>query len=201
MKKNILILVLLITQISFSQNENKFNPAIVDYFKKNAHDPKSYEFVDSKFVDTITVSDCAKLTIEYNSQAIESNKIGIKELEDKISELKKDIDEFKNNSELVKRLNESINRKKELLKRYSEINIDYEKENIEVTKFFKNEDIVCYIVWQKYRIKNILGALVLTETYFTFDKDYIIINISEELFQKPFESAEQKFQELYLKKI
>ena len=64
MKKIFSILFLWISLVSYSQNENKVNSKISEYLKKNAHDPNSYQLVESNVIDTITVQDCAKSKID-----------------------------------------------------------------------------------------------------------------------------------------
>lgn len=68
MKKTITILGLALLVISCNSNESKTKIGIKDYLGENAKDPKSYEFVELKATDTLTVAEYAKILIAHNNE-------------------------------------------------------------------------------------------------------------------------------------
>ena len=73
MRKVILIMSLSIALFSCS-NESKMKSGIKEYFNTKAKDPKSYEFVELKVFDTLTIGEVAKEIIESNNRNIQSKK-------------------------------------------------------------------------------------------------------------------------------
>ncbi|RZL44958.1 MAG: hypothetical protein EOP00_18560 [Pedobacter sp.] len=198
--KNILsILTLVFVFVSCTKNENPFEEAIIKYFNENAKDPKSYESLELKIIDTITAEDCAKLIIADNDINIAKNKMSILEKESEISTRKLQISEFKNDKSIVADLNKSVESKQNLLNSFIKLNSDYAAESKSMSKFLNNKESVAYLVLHKYRLKNGFGALDLFESYFTFDTNNVLINTSEKS-SESFDSAIKKFKEIYLKK-
>jgi len=209
MKKSIykiaMIVCLTISSISCSQSEEKINSEIISYFNNNAKDPKSYEFIELKVTDTITVNECANSIYKNNTEFIEYCKNSIVEYEAKITKIKREVQEAKSleyvDLELLKKViassDESTNRKIERINSLKTQITNGEKQNLELSKYSKNTDVISYVYWHKYRLKNSFGALDLFESYFTLDKDYLLINKSEDILE-PQTSANKKFKELYL---
>jgi len=199
MKKIFPILALTFLFASCAKNETSYEKAIVEYFNKNAKDPKSYESVELKVIDTITAEDCSKLVIANNNISIAENEMSITNKENEISKRKLEVNEFKNDKSIVADLNKSIDSKQNIVNSLISVNTEYAAENTAMSKFLNNKETVAYLVLHKYRLKNGFGALDLVESYFTFNKSNVIINKSEKS-SESFESAVKEFKEIYLKK-
>jgi hypothetical protein len=166
MKNKFLALGISIFLLSCS-NESKMKSEIKKYLDKNAKDPKSYELVDFKVVDTITVGEIAKSIKQSNDFKIEDEKINIQKDESLIelyseypSEFKDLINDYRNNIETSKTITKEI--------------LD---ENKELIKYTKSLDVLGYTANHKYRIKNGFGALDLSNEVALFDKDCNLKNL------------------------
>lgn len=178
MKKNILMLVLSIALFSCS-NESKMKSGINDYLNKNAKDPKSYEFVELKINDTITVGECAKNLINTNIDLIVEKKLEIQKKENDIKDAQEDID-YK---EMKMDFDKIINLSKSSISIFkSEIN-DYEKENLKLKKITTIKDIIFYNANHKFRLKNGFGALDLNQEYVLFDKNFVVKNMTSDILE------------------
>ena len=206
MKKVILTSLMSLFLISCSQNENSIKSEISDYFEKNAKDPKSYEFVELKIVDTITAEDCIKSSQENNAEFILSCKTNIEDYKTKIIKRETDILEVKNmeytssseKGNLIIDINKSIESKKKLIDSLEAKISDIEIENEKIKKVENKKDILCFVYKHKYRLKNGFGALDLVESYFLFDKNNKLLNKSEDILET-YSSANQEFKKKYLK--
>jgi hypothetical protein len=206
MKKFFSTLLVTIILISCTQNQNNIKSEIIDYFEKNAKDPKSYEFVELKIIDTISVEDCIKTSQENNAEFILYCKTYIENYKTKIIKKETDIIEVKNmpyisakeKRELITDLNKSIESKKKLIDSLNVKVSETESENEKMKKIENKKDIVSFVYWHKYRLKNGFGALDLFESYFLFDKNNKIINYSENILEI-YSSANQEFKINYLK--
>lgn len=166
MKKVIFALCLLFAIVSCSNenklksNESKMKSGIKDYFEKNANDPKSYEFVDLKITDTLTLGEVANQNIEVIDKSIKDN---IEFLKDR----KKFEAEYPNPDAKMD------------FASYEEI-IKYDKKSKELFEKFSNStEIVLYKVSHKYRLKNEFGAIILLTNDFVFDKDFIVVDMAK----------------------
>jgi hypothetical protein len=150
---------------------------ITDYLNKNAKDPKSYEFVELKVIDTITAGECAKDLITTNVGLIAEKNIEIQKKENEIKDAQQDIDykEYKISFDKI------INLSKSSISIFKlEIN-DYEKENIKLKKITTLTDVVFYNANHKFRLKNGFGALDLDQKFVLFDKDFIVKNMTSDI--------------------
>ena len=206
MKKIISTLLVALFLISCSQSENNIKSEISDYFEKNAKDPKSYEFVELKIADTVTVEDCIKSSQENNAEFILYCNTNIEDYKTKIIKKETDIIEIKNmgytsasdKEKLIADFNKSIESKK---KQIDSLNVkisETESESEKIKKVENKKDVVCFVYKHKYRLKNGFGALDLVESYFLFDKNNKILNKSEEILDI-YSSANQEFRKNYLK--
>ena len=161
MKKVILIMSLSIALFSCS-NESKMKSGIKEYFNTNAKDPKSYEFVELKVFDTLTVGAVAKSVIEDIDQ-------NIKRENDNIIFRKKLMANYPtvNGSEEKRKIESS----EEMIKIY---NTDKES----VKKFLSSKEVVLYNATHRYRLKNGFGALDLLSSDFVFDKDLKVVEMA-----------------------
>lgn len=168
MKKIILVAILLTALFSCSNDESKMKSGIVDYLNKNAKDPKSYEFVELKVIDTITAGECAKDLIESNISLIAEKKLEIQVKENEIINAQQDLDynEFKVDFDNI------INLSKKTIKLCNDAINEYEKENIKLKKIINLKDIVFYNSNHKFRLKNGFGALNLEQQLVLFDKEF-----------------------------
>jgi TolA-binding protein len=186
MKKILLGLLLSITLFACSNDESKMKSGIADYLSKTAKDPKSYEFIELKVIDTITVGKCATNLITSNNDLIADINIEIQKLENEIKDAQQDIDykEFKKDfDKIINAANSSIS----ILK--LEIN-DYEKENIKLKKITTLTDVVFYNANHKFRLKNGFGALDLDQKYVLFDKEFNVKYMSSDILD--FENEKDK---------
>ena len=163
MKKALTLLGLLILLISCNSNESKMKSGIKEYLEKNAKDPKSYEFVELKILDTVTIG-------ELNEKKVEDNEYELKSENDNIIFQKKQISDFPSlprfeNDSIIKASEEKIIR----LKNELEIN----------KKDLNNKEIVGYLGTHKYRLKNGFGALDLSEMFVEFDKDFNFLEMKK----------------------
>jgi hypothetical protein len=185
MKKILLGLLLSITFFSCS-NESKMKSGIADYLNKTAKDPKSYEFVELKVIDTITVGECATNLITSNNNLIAEKNIEIQNRENEIKDAQQDIDYKEFKIDFDKIIN-AANSSKSIFK--LEIN-DYKKENIKLKKITTLTDVVFYNANHKFRLKNGFGALDLDQKYVLFDKQLNVKYMSSDILD--FENEKDK---------
>jgi hypothetical protein len=163
MKKVILFMSLSIALFSCS-NESKMKSGIKEYFNTNAKDPKSYEFVELKVFDTLTIGAVAKSVIEDIDRNIQSEKDDIifqKGLMAKYPTLTGSEEKSK------------IESSEEMIK-------IYKTDKEAVKKFLNSKEIVLYNASHKYRLKNGFGALDLSNSDFVFDKDFNVVKMATE---------------------
>lgn len=165
MKKTITILGLTLLMISCNSNESKMKSGIKDYLEKNAKDPKSYEFVELKILDTVTVGEINKRKIEDLTYDIES--------------AKKDI-VFQNKLITDYPSLPSDDQKAKIKESETQI-ANLTKELNATNKDFTNKDVAGYVAAHKFRIKNGFGALDLSEMYVEFDKDFNFLEMDKNL--------------------
>jgi PBP1b-binding outer membrane lipoprotein LpoB len=164
MKKIYLILGLSVLMFSCS-NENKMKSEIKNYLDKNAKDPTSYEFVELKILDTVTVGD-------INKRIVEDLTIDINRLKENIESQKKLISDFPTLPSDAEKQNIKV----------SEVEISILTKKLDANKKdFTNKEILGYISTHKFRIKNGFGALDLDEMWVEFDKDFKLLKMGEDL--------------------
>jgi hypothetical protein len=172
MKKAITILGLGILMVSCNSNESKMKSGIKEYLEKNAKDPKSYEFVELKILDTVTIGELYKRKVENNELEMEVEN-------DNIVFQNKLLNDFPSlpSDEGMASIKQS---EEEIIKVTKQLELN--KKNI------NNKEIVGYVATHKYRLKNGFGALDLSEMFVEFDKDFKFLEMNEKLNYNIFES-------------
>ena len=144
-------------------NESKMKSEIKNYLDKNAKDPKSYEFVELKILDTVTIGDIDKRIVEDITYDIETNK------EDIVfqNKLIKDYPSISNDEQ------------KAIIDSVQNVIATLTKELDANKKDFANKEILGYVATHKFRIKNGFGALDLDEMWVEFDKDFKLLKMDK----------------------
>jgi len=164
MKTKITILGLAILMISCNTNESKMKSGIKDYFKKNAKDPGSYEFVELKITDTITVGEIAQKFFTDNEE-----------------EIKKQNDDIEFQKKLIKDFPSlPSDEQKTKIKSNEEFIVELKNDMDKVKPFINNKEVALYNVEHSYRLKNGFGALDLYKHFFAFDKEFKLIDMAKE---------------------
>lgn len=169
-KRNLVIAGLSILLFACS-SDNKMKSALKDYMNKNAKDPKSYEYLDLKVLDTIQVAEFAKKTIDFNN----ANK---KFCDSVVANFDADINKVE-----LDYMGENMNTPEkhlEQLKDAKETLIKGKAENLKMNSFIKSKEVLIYLTIHKFRAKNGFGALDLDSVYVQFDKDYKLLSVSKE---------------------
>lgn len=165
MRKTIAILGLTLLMISCNSNESKMKSEIKEYLDKNAKDPKSYEFVELKILDTVTIGEVNKRIVDDLNYDIES--------------AKKDI-VFQN--KLITDFPSLPSDEQKAKIKDSETQIATLTKELQVNKRdFKDTNVVGYVATHKFRIKNGFGALDLSEMFVEFDKDFNFLEMDKSL--------------------
>jgi hypothetical protein len=206
MKKIISTLLVSLFLISCSKSQNNIKSEISVFFENNAKDPKSYEFVELKIADTVTVEDCIKSSQENNAEFILYLKTNIEDYKTTIIKKETDINEIKNmeyasaseKEKLIADLNKSIENKKKQIESLNLKITETKNESEKIEKIENKKDVVCFVYKHKYRLKNGFGALDLVESYFLFDKNNKLLNKSEDILEI-YSNAKQEFREIFLK--
>lgn len=152
--------------ISCNSNESKMKNGIKDYLEINAKDPKSYEFVELKILDTVTVGEINKRIVDdiiYDIELAKENLV----FENKL------INDYPNSSNLL------TNKAK--IKESETLIATLTKELEANKKDFKDKNVIGYIAKHKFRIKNGFGALDLSEMYVEFDKDFNFLEMDKDI--------------------
>jgi hypothetical protein len=175
MKKTITILGLVLLMISCNSNESKMKSGIKDYLDKNAKDPKSYEFVELKIIDTVIVGELAKNKVDFNNLMLkesEENLVMAKDNLEKATGYNKQYNtsDFDVDIETAKSRISS-----------NELDItEYKKAISDYSKFQKSKEILGYVASHKFRMKNGFGALDLSEMSVEFDKDFNFLEMNKD---------------------
>jgi hypothetical protein len=186
MKRTITILGCAILMISCNNNESKMKSGIKEHLNKNANDPKSYEFVELKILDTVTVGEINKRIVDDITYDIERAK---EDITYDIERAKKDIIFQTKLINILGHDNLSLRREYELEIEDNKSKIkEYELEIANLTqklnatkKDFTNKEIVGYVAYHKFRLKNGFGALDLSKMFVEFDKDFNFLEMDNEL--------------------
>lgn len=140
---------------SCGTNESKIDNSLKKYFNETAKDPSSYEPMETKVIDTLLVSDIAKLKIESLNSEKEDYEYNIEEVE-------------------IKRKNSSAKMDSLYLQMIDNSKSQIELVNNNISKYndkLKNDSVYALIVEHKFRAKNSLGALNISEDVFALDKN------------------------------
>jgi hypothetical protein len=161
MKKISLSIVLSLTLLSCTSPEQK---SINTYVEENFKDPKSYELISLKCIDTITVTENKIYNLELKTERnLKVNRARM----DLVEELFLDFD---NNKERFHDLTwENVKAQKEIDKDNKEI------EKLE--KLPKDKKLYGYLFEHKYRAKNGFNALDLQTDLVNMDLNYKVINV------------------------
>jgi hypothetical protein len=161
MKKISLSIVLSLTLLSCTSPEQK---SINTYVEENFKDPKSYELISLKCIDTITVTENKIYNLELKTERnLKVNRARM----DLVEELFLDFD---NNKERFHDLTwENVKAQKEIDKDNKEI------EKLE--KLPKDKNLYGYLFEHKYRAKNGFNALDLQTDLVNMDLNYKVINV------------------------
>jgi hypothetical protein len=182
MKKNILFLCLSLLIVSCNSNEHKMKTGIKNYLDKNAKDPKSYEFVELKVIDTVTAGEIAKHKIEFNNEIlkVEAGSLTLsKENLQKAIGYKKQFNDNDFDEDI-------IGSAKEVKEAETAIE-QCKKENKHYAKWIDSKEVLGYIAIHKCRLKNGYGALDLTEYYVEFDKNFNLLAMDKDINHSVFE--------------
>jgi hypothetical protein len=172
MKKIILGLAIM-SLAACSNNESKMKAEIKTYLDKNAKDPKSYEFVDLKILDTVTLGEFAKKrideiainTLEFSTKIIENETTILQHKQNGYSDIYKDSDANRT------KINVS----------YTEMIAENKIDSLDFTKKINDKTVVGYVTEHNYRLKNGFGALDLSKSYVEFDEHYKLLSFGENL--------------------
>lgn len=170
MKKIILGLAVLTVLFSCS-NESKMKSEIKAYLDKNAKDQKSYEFVELKSLDPLTVGDYAKKRIAFNYENKKFNDSIVKNFGLYIDKI--ELDPFGENLNSPENQKEYFDDAKKQL-------IEIEVVNKILNKHIDSKDILIVKAIHSFRIKNGFGVLDLVNMYVFFNKDYKLLDMTKE---------------------
>lgn len=167
--RTLFILVFTIILISCSKN-NSFENEIKKYIEKNANDPKSYELIDFKIIDTITVGMQSNILILINNSklyeklndSLDLELLQLKNLmyytKTKSSEWKDLVDET---SKMIEKNNTGI--------------LNLKNENSELKKNIGFKEILGFKTRLNCRMKNENGTLEKFEYISLFDENKKIL--------------------------
>ena len=175
MKKINLLCFLIFTFITIScSKENNIQTKINEYVEKNFNDPKSYELIELKLIDTLTTKKAAKYIIDNRVANINAINQYIKEKNKEISD--RAMSAFLGGPSFG--LNEEVNelkQEKAELSKYNDTILMYQKENTRLEKYLNQNGIVYYRYQHNYRTKNNSGVLTkYTDTLRVDTNDNII---------------------------
>lgn len=161
MKTKISILYLAVILISCNSNESKMKVGITDYLNKNAGDPKSYELIELKVIETVTVGEIAKM-ITANNDTI-------------ITKYTEALQKIKNNFREYAPI--EIRKMNEMRPEIEKLKIEYEY----YTPLINSKEVLGYIAFHKFRIKNSLGILGIATHYVAFDKEFKLLGMDDNI--------------------
>jgi hypothetical protein len=150
-----------LTLLSCTSPEKK---SINTYVEENFKDPKSYELISLKCIDTITVTENKIYNLELKTER------NLKVNRARIDLLKELILDFQNNED---QFNEVLLESKEAEKETDKDNKEIEK----LQKLPKDKKLYGYLFEHKYRAKNGFNALDLQTDLVNMDLNYKVINV------------------------
>jgi hypothetical protein len=164
MKKIILVLVVALALFSCSKSPEKETQGnIVEYLKANMDDPSSYENVSFGKLDTL------------HSTYLESKEgIQLKIKEEKLASKMQLLSDEIDNTESIPRLNEIQKESDKITKERKDISDILEKKSIG----YKGA-VTGFSMTHKFRGKNKLGAVILTEKRFLLDTKFNVLGTDE----------------------
>jgi hypothetical protein len=174
MKKIIFMLVISVALFSCSK-ESKMETGIREYIEKTAKDPKSYEFVELKATDTLTVAEYAKILIAHNNENQRFCDSLIKNF-DRDSK-KVVLDYMGQNINTAEKHEQELKDAKQTLKEAA-------AENLIANELLNSKDVLLYSANHQFRLKNGFGALDLNDMYVFFDKNFQVLDIVQRTEQK-----------------
>lgn len=169
------ISLLFILMISCN-NQSKIENKVEKYVKRNFHDPKSYELIELKLIDTVSESAAAKYMNFERENYIKNIKKYISSKNQEISQEAQSIffagPTFTTNSDV-----EKLKEKKAELLKYNDT-IEIQKKEIKIlNKYLKSKKPLYVKYLHEYRAKNNEGVLLKTIDTLRFDlQDSIIEN-------------------------
>jgi hypothetical protein len=165
MKNIVIMIALLMLLTSCNSNENKIKSGIKEHIGKNANDPNSYEFVDLKIIDTVTVG-------ELNEREVEEIK----------DDLKNERSDIAIQNKIINMFPSLPNHDSKSIIKMSEDRIVVLEKKLEINKKdLSNKEIVGYVVKHKYRQNNLSGALQLVEVFVEIDSKFKFLEMGEKL--------------------
>jgi Mg2+ and Co2+ transporter CorA len=164
--KKIILVTILSTALFSCSNESKMKDGIKKYLDKNAKDPRSYELVELKVLDTITAGEVANQLNDLNIDNIKNYSEDIENLKLEISNNVLRNKKYNTNTfdEFINEANIDIDTDQEIIKESKE-------EINKLKKLLNSKDVIGFMVHHKYRLKNGFGALDISENEILFDKD------------------------------
>jgi hypothetical protein len=150
---------------SCNSNENKIKSRIKEHIIKNTNDPNSYEFVDLKIIDTVTVG-------ELNEKEIEQIK----------DDLKNERSDIVIQNNIINIFPSLPNDDSKTIIKMSEDQIVLLEKKLKISnKDLGNKEIVGYVIKHKYRENNLAGALQSNEVFVEFDSEFKFLEMGEKL--------------------
>ena len=175
MRKINLLCFLIFTFVIIScSKENKIQTKINEYVEKNFNDPKSYELIELKLIDTLTTKKAAKYIIDNRIATIDAINKYVKEKNKEISDRAMSAFLGGPSLGLNAEVNELKQEKAELLK-YNDTISMYQKDNERLKKYLNKSGIVYFRYQHNYRTKNNSGVLIKYTDTLRIDKDDNII--------------------------
>ncbi|MFV8440818.1 hypothetical protein [Flavobacterium sp. LB2P44] len=170
-----IILMLSLTMLMFScSNESKMKSEIKNYLDKNAKDPKSYEFVELKILDTVTVGSISEDEIEENNRILKDNDEAMQISKTTLGKAIKLNKQYNDNS-----FDEHIIGATTDIKAIEKENFVCNKQIAKYRKTINSKEVLGYVATHKFRIKNGFGALDLDEMWVEFDKDFKLLKMDK----------------------
>ena len=176
MKKINLVCFLIFTSIIIlsCSKENRLQTKIDEYVKNNFNDPNSYEFIELKFIDTLTTKKAAQYIIDNRNATIDAINKYIKNKNKEISD--RAVSAYLGSSDFALYNEvEELKQEKEELTKYKDTISMYQKDNERLKKYLTQTGIVYLRYQHNYRTKNNSGAIMKYTDTLRIDKEDNII--------------------------
>lgn len=158
MEKILIIISTILILVSCNSNEKTAQNKIKEYIQLNANDPKSYEFIDIREIDTIKISDTLLNQIQFDSNMIRRYGVYINERY-VISVASKNL-----------YIQESFSRDQDTENQIYIKRIEDTKRKIKSLKLNPNKDEILKIIYTiNFRIKNINGGIIKSQASITYN--------------------------------
>jgi hypothetical protein len=175
MKKLLLLLVLGFVLTSCTQAQNEMESEIKVYIDKNVKYPESYESIDFKIIDTITIGENAQMSINIDESNIQdlqnslnNHKLQFAKSIDAVIQYGKDFQHF-------------VDEAKEGIVETTVQLIDADNRIVDYKKDLNSKEVYSYVIENNFLLKNKFGELCLSKSYFFFDKKLKIFDVSNNL--------------------